>query len=314
MCCTNGIRSLAFFVSCFLWLLTSPYSTNVSANPVVFAVNTSSSQLTASGLLFGGPITNQGPGSLTTFFSGTINANLTGTNIQFTGGSLIAAQTNGIWQPAVGGVPGSAPADFGATNIGNFGEGGGETAPGNFALRNLLFDLTSPPLTMTNGNFDGGSLTFLIVTNTARVDWYYSLAGTYTNGGSTNLNGFATNGIGSAAILSTNGGLRQVVLQVNATYLETLVFVHDTYITFTGQLVATDALPAPPIIQSILRARPNVLITTKNTTAQSVLMISTNLTTWTVASATISTNGLGMIVFTTPSPISPGQAFYRIQQ
>ncbi len=279
-------------------------------------MNTSLSQLTASGYLFWeAQFSAQAPGSLTTSFSGTINANLTGTNIQFTEGSLIAAQTNGVWQPAVGGVPGSAPADFGATNIGNFGEGGGETVPGNFALRNLLLDLTSAPLTMTNGSFDGGSLTFVIVTNTASIDYYYALAGTYTNGNSYNLNGYSTNGLGSTAILSTNGGIRQVELQVNASLLETLVFVHDTFITFSGQLVATNAAPtppAPPIIQSIVKTPPNVAITTLNTTAQSVLMVSTNLMSWTSSGATISTNGLGLIVFTTP--ISAGHYFYRVQQ
>jgi hypothetical protein len=40
----------------------------------------------------------QGPGSLTSSFSGKILADLTGTGIQFTGGSAIAAETNGVWE------------------------------------------------------------------------------------------------------------------------------------------------------------------------------------------------------------------------
>jgi hypothetical protein len=55
-----------------------------------------------------------------------------------------------------------------------------------------------------------------------------------------------------------------------------------------------------------------VVITTQNTTAQSVLVVSTNLAIWSPAGATISTNGLGLIVFTTP--LNPGNAFYRVQQ
>jgi hypothetical protein len=249
---------------------------------------------------------------LTTSFSGTINADLTATNIHFTGGSLIVAETNGIWEPAVGGVPGSAPADFGATNNANLGPGGTPGVPGNFSLRNLLLDVTNAPLAITNGGFDGSSLIFGIITNSTSIDYYYALAGATTNGNSMKLNGYSTNAVGTTAMLSTNAGTRQLVLQVNAFFLTTLLFHNDTLITLTGQLVATNAAPAPPIIKSIVKTPPNVAITTLNTTAQSVLLVSTNLNTWTSSGATISTNGLGLIVFTTP--ISPGHSFYRVQQ
>ena len=294
-------------------------STHVSASPVVFTLVGSSSQLTASGSFLGGQFSGQAPGSLTTSFSGTINADLTATTIQFTGGSLIAAQTNGIWQPAVGGIPGSGPADFGATNNANLGPGGTQGVPGNFSLRNLLLDITNAPLALTNGGFDGSSLVFNLVTNNATIDYYYALAGAggTTNGGTGYVDGYSTNAIGTTAMLSTNAGTRQLVLQVNTLFVESVVFPmsKDVQIYLTGQLVATNtapAPPAPPIIQSIVKTPPNVAITTLNTTAQSVLMVSTNLTTWTSSGATISTNGLGMIVFTTP--ISAGNYFYRVQQ
>ena len=309
---TSGMRGLILSTSCFLWLITSLCLTQVSASPVVFTLVSSPSQITASGFLLGGQFSTQAPGSLTTSFSGTINADLTATNIHFTGGSLIVAETNGIWEPAVGGVPGSAPADFGATNNANLGPGGTPGVPGNFSLRNLLLDVTNAPLAITNGGFDGSSLIFGIITNSTSIDYYYALAGATTNGNSMKLNGYSTNAVGTTAMLSTNAGTRQLVLQVNAFFLTTLLFHNDTLITLTGQLVATNAAPAPPIIKSIVKTPPNVAITTLNTTAQSVLLVSTNLNTWTSSGATISTNGLGLIVFTTP--ISPGHSFYRVQQ
>jgi hypothetical protein len=293
--------------------------TQVSASPVVFTLVGSSSQLTASGIFLGGQLFGQSPGSLTTSFSGTINADLTATTIHFTGGSLIAAQTNGNWEPAVGGFPGSGPADFGATNNADLGPGGTTAVPGNFALRNLLLDVTNSPLAMTNGGFDGSSLIFDLITNYSSIDYYYALAGAggTTNRGTSYLNGYSTNAIGTTAMLSTNAGVRQLVLQVNALFIESVVLPmsRDTQIYLTGQLVATNAAPAPPappVIQSIVKTLPNVAITTLNTTAQSVLLVSTNLTTWTSSGATISTNGLGQIVFTTP--ISVGNYFYRVQQ
>jgi hypothetical protein len=317
MCRTIGIRGLTLSTSCFLWLLASLCLTNVSASPVVFTLVGSSSQLTASGTFLGGQLFEQSPGSLTTSFSGTINADLTATNIHFTGGSLITAQTNGIWEPAVGGFPGSGPADFGATNNADLGPGGTTAVPGNLAVRNLLLDVTNSPLAMTNGGFDGGSLVFTMATNNATIDYYYALPAATTNEGTGYLNGDSTNAIGTSAMLSTNGGVRQLVLHVNALFIESVVFPRssDMQLYLTGQLVATNAAPIPPaqpIIQSIVKIPPNVAITTLNTTAQSVLMVSTNLNTWTSSSATISTNGMGLIVFTTP--ISVGSYFYRVQQ
>jgi len=278
--------------------------------PLVFTINPSLSQLTASGTVASGSISAQQPGSLTATFSGTINVDLTASTITFTGGSIIAAQTNGSWQPAVGGTPGDAPADYGGTNTEDVGTGSGGThPPGNFALRNVLLDLTSPVLATTNGSFDGSSLTFLLFTNLATIDYYYSSISITTNSGSQYLNGNAMNTASAGSSVSTNDSVRQLNLQINAAILSSLVFHNDTYITFAGQLVATTA---PPIIRSIANSPPNVVITTQNTTAQSALVVSTNLISWSPASATLSTNGFGMIVFTTP--LNAGNAFYRVQQ
>ncbi len=305
------IRGLPF-VCCLGVVLLGCFCQEAWAVPLVFTVNPSLSELTISGEVTAGDISAQAPGSLTTTYSGTINVDLTDSTITFTGGSLIAAQTNGTWQPAVGGYPGYASADYGGTNTEDIGTGiGGTHPPGNFALRNVIFDLTSPVLAATNGSFDGTSLTLILVTNTTTIDYYYSTNTIATNSGSLFLNGSAANTLSAGASVSTNAGLRQLVFQVNALFKESVAFPgdQDSPITFSGQLVATTA---PPIIHSIFKSLPNVVITTLNTTAQSVLLVSTNLISWSPAGATLSTNGLGMIVFATP--LNVGKAFYRVQQ
>ncbi len=306
-----NLRGLCFALGLGGFLL-GCFSQAAWAVPMVFKINPSLSQLTASGYVTSGNISAQAPGALTATYSGTINVDLTDTNITFTGGSLVAAQSNGSWQPAVGGTPGTAPADYGGTNTEDAGTGSGGThPPGNFALRNVIFDLTSPVLATTKGSFDGSSLTCLLVTNTATIDYYYSAISITTNSGAEFLNGSAANTLSAGASVSTNAGVRKLVLPVNALFVESVALPsdHDTAITFTGQLVADTA---PPMIQSIVKSFPNVVITTQNTTAQSVLLVSTNLTDWSAAGAVVSTNGLGRIVFTTP--LSAGQAFYRVQQ
>jgi hypothetical protein len=283
-----------------------------SAAPLVFTINSSQSSVTISGTVAGAVFTAQGPGSLTTSYRGTINANLTNSTLQFTGGSSIDAETNGIWEPAVGGGTGSAPADYGATNSVNLSIGPPKAFPGNAALRNIVLDLTSPVLTLTNDDFAGNNLVFTFITNTASLDYNYTDGGAVVYEGTTGLNGYSTNTLVNVATISTNANVRTLTIPINAQYQFTLISENDSSLELTGQLVATNALPLPPFIQSIVKSGQNIVVTTENTTAQSLLLTSTNLSSWTTASSTITTNGLGMIVFT--APISGPHAFYRVQQ
>jgi hypothetical protein len=274
----------------------------MSAAPLVFTIDNSQTEVTIAGKVAGSTFSAQGPGSLTTSYSGTVNADVTGSTIQFTGESSINALTNGVWQPAAGGGSGSAPADYGAA----------ATIDGFFtvdaALRNMVFDLTSPALTMNSGSFDGSSLIFSFITNTATFDYNSSV-----KSGSFNLNGYSTNTLVSGATVSTNAGVRMLTIQINTQFPFTVISANDSYIDLTGQLVATNAVAtAPPVIGSITINNQNVAVTTENTTAQSLLQISTDLATWSAAPVTVTTNGLGMIVFT--SPVTGPYAFYRVQQ
>jgi hypothetical protein len=130
------------------------------AAPMVFTVDSTQSQISLSGQIAGYPMTSQGAGSLTTTYSGNLNATVSGSTIQFTGSSTITAKTNGIWQPAVGGGSGSALADYGAQAATFAG-----TAYG--AARNIVLDTTSPLLTLTGTNFDSSALVFLFAPSSA---------------------------------------------------------------------------------------------------------------------------------------------------
>src|SRR5689334_16563259 len=83
------------------------------ASADTFTIDPAQSSLTVSGMVFGIAFNPQGAGSLTTVYNGTIQVAQTGGTIQFTGGSLIAAETSGSWKPLPGGGNGSAPADYG---------------------------------------------------------------------------------------------------------------------------------------------------------------------------------------------------------
>src|SRR5262249_31371731 len=84
---------------------------------IVFSAVPASSSLTLSGTIGGSAIRQQGPGSLTTTYSGSVTAtwDQAGGTISFSGlGTSLTAANSGTWQPAAGGGSGSAPANYGA--------------------------------------------------------------------------------------------------------------------------------------------------------------------------------------------------------
>jgi hypothetical protein len=290
--------------SCFaggvLFLNAAFFAGRMQANPVVFTIDPTRSQLTLSGKVAGYTLTTQGSGSLTTTYSGNINANVSGSTIQFTGSSTITAKTNGVWQPAVGGGAGSAAADYGGqVAVPLLGTGYG-------ALRNLVFDVTSPSLTLTGTNFDSSALIFSFVSGSnSSLD--YNAAGQH---GTLALAGYATNTIANQASLSTNGNVEQLVIQINTQFSFTLLSAGDTPLDLTGQIVATNST-APPFINSIIVTNQNVVLSVENATTQSQVLSSSNLMTWFLPGTTVSNSG-GMIIFTLP--MAGPHAFFRVQK
>jgi hypothetical protein len=272
------------------------------AGAAVFIVDSSLSHLTISGQVSGYSFTAQGTGSLTAAYQGTINAAFSGSTIQFTGSSAIAAITNGVWQPAPGGTPGSAPADYGAQvqviviffPVTSYG-----------AARNLVLDLTSPLLTLTRTNFDSSKLIMSVVTNSSPVFDYSS----GSSSGSNPMSGVATNSIATGSFISTNGNLVRLVIQINTTLTDT----NNTVLNLAGQIVATNSLSAfaPPVITRLAATNQNWVLTVSNANPLSQLFSSTNLTVWSPVGATMSTNG-GFIIFKTP--MTGPRAYFRVQK
>lgn len=276
------------------------FTGRMQASPLVFAIDPARSQLTLSGKIVGQTLTTQGAGSLTTTYSGNINADVSGSTIQFTGSSTITAKTNGVWQPAVGGGAGSAAADYGALAAIPFVG----TVYGS--LRNLVFDVTSSSLTLTGTNFDSSALVFSFTPGSnSSLDYSAVVAN-----GTQTLSGYSTNTVANQASLSTNGSEEELVIHINTQFTFTLVSPGDTPLRLTGQIVATN-LPAPPLINSIVLTNQNVVLTVANATTQSLLQSSSNLMSWFSPSTTVSNNA-GMIIFTVP--MAGPHAFFRVQK
>jgi hypothetical protein len=237
----------------------------------VFTINPALSSLALSGSIQGSSYTAQGTGSLTNFYAGTIQASQTAGTIQFTGASLITAQTNGNWYPAVGGAAlSTAPADYGATV---------STVLGTVyaALRQVQFDVTSPSITVTSGQFSPAGLTFQFSTNvTSTLDYYNSFtAGTKT------LTGNATNNVATLATLATVGSTQTLTLSVNALFTFTLISSGDTLVNVAGRIVATRTTAAPLVIQQPTITNHVVTLKWQSTAGQSFqVLLSTNLPAW----------------------------------
>ena len=296
----NWVKHLLFSCVLLILILTG------QAAPVTFTIDNSQSVITVSGLIVNFAMTPQGPGALITSYSGSINADPSGSTIQFTGGSSINAHTNGIWQPVAGGTAGSASADYGAVASVNYPPFGFITVYGG--LRNISFDVTSPVLPVTGGGFNGTNLVFSFASINAALDYYSGILN-----GSLALTGYATNTVATGATETVNGSKETLVIPIDATFYFKLKSANDTTVHLTGQLVATNVIAPPaPVIRSVALTNQNVVVAAQNATALSQLLVSSNLTTWSAASVTKTTNNSGWIIFTTP--MNRPQAFFQVEQ
>jgi len=249
--------------------------------PVVFNLDPARSSITLSGSVLNNAFKEQGPGSLTTSFSGTIAADVTGSTIQFIGGSAIDAQTNGNWQPQTNGGAGSAPADYGATAA-------NPVATALAAGRNLLVDVFSGPLPITSGTFDSSKLAFGFPTNaTSIID--YRVTGLLLNtSGSKALLGLSTNRITTVATLTTTPAGETLTLPVDADFFLSLLSNDDTIINLKGQLVATRSTIQGPVFSSIVVSNQIVTLQWQTIPGQKYqLESSTDFKTWIIEAANL---------------------------
>src|SRR5262249_26034862 len=120
--------------------------------PRDFSIVTNQSSIALSGTVdsaFGSAtIQQQGTGSLTTSYTGTIKTDLFASGISFLSGSTIDANVNGNWKPLADASDGSASADSGAKATFLV------VITVNFAGRNLVAGLTSGILPISSDQFD----------------------------------------------------------------------------------------------------------------------------------------------------------------
>jgi len=247
--------------------------TTVRGELKTFALDATNSSVSISGSFAGTAFQQQGTGSLTTKYSGTIEADVTSSNITFIGGSAIVGLNSGNWQPGLGGVAGSAPANYGMK----------ETVlltTVMAAVRYTLLDVTSSALTVTGGSFSGQGLHFNYPSNSTSVlDYTYSgLLG--SGSGSQQLKGITTNNLNNATLV-IQGAKLVLTIPVDISGAATAVNPNDIQFRLRGQLVARAPVSVPLQINAFQMSPAQLTFTIATTPGQSYTILgSTNLTDW----------------------------------
>jgi hypothetical protein len=209
----------------------------VSAAPLTFAIDSAGSALTLSGDVGGTSIQQQGAGSLTTHYSGTIATvwDRVGSTINFlSAGSDGVAANSGNWQPLPGGGSGSAPANYGAQVTILF-------TTARAAVRELHTSLsTSTPLSLTgSGPYNFASTQTVTVTQ-GFADYN---AGVFGSGRADLSNNSANNMSGAQGTLADLGsGNYRLTIPIDVT-LTTTFSGMTVHLRIQGTVVANATLP-----------------------------------------------------------------------
>jgi hypothetical protein len=205
------------------------------ADTRIYTLDPAQSSITLSGTVtsqFGtAPIEQQGPGSLTTSYTGTIHADRSSSTIQFLSGGAIDANVSGNWQPLADASAGSAPADYGARVVFTI-------IVVNFAGRDLAADLTGAITPVDgSGNFDLANSTVNFTSGSIAYRANFGLTPGVESlaGNSGNLAGTAT--------LTTEGAFEKLLLPVDATFNIPIDATTSANLTLDGQLIAFAPLP-----------------------------------------------------------------------
>lgn len=294
-----------YLTSCLLLvgLLSSTLTQNSFGAGLAYSIDPNSSQITLSGTVAGFSLSEQAPGSLSTRYTGTINAHYARTSISFPGQSSIDAVVSGNWRPLPGGSDNSAgaPADYGAEASVLFG-----TA--RAALRDLVLDVTSAPLAINNGAFNAAGLSFSFPEDgTAAFDFNAGALGS----GRRNLAGFTTNRIATMASISRDGANERITIPIDAEYKFRTLSDNDSVIQLRGTLVATR--PLTPLIYNV-SINNNVITIEAEALPNQTLRLdhSSDLRTWTPVNASDSDPSPAEYKFSTTvaGPIE----FFRVVQ
>jgi hypothetical protein len=246
MCGTIFDRPVIVWACAVLTSLAIPPAQNSAlASSRNFAVVTAQSSIAISGTVtnttFGtAPITQQGPGGLTTTYSGTIKTDREAAAIEFVDGSVVTANNSGSWQPLPDASDGSSPANYGARAgfLGGF-------AIVNFAGRNLVAGLVGSPTAVDgSGQFDLASTSIVFASGDLA---YRGPFGNPVGTATLATQAGALSGSGTFVSTMQNGTTTETItLPVNATFQFAADASTSINLTLTGQVVAKATFTPPP--------------------------------------------------------------------
>ena len=224
------------------WIAVDDIKVTSSAAPLTFSIDSPSSTLSLSGDVGGMNLQQQGNGSLTTHYSGTVAAvwdKAAGTINFLSAGTDAVAANSGNWQPQVGGGSGSAPANYGA-----------QIPVGPFfayaALRETHASLsTSTPLSLAgSGPFTFASTQTLAITQ-GFVDYTVPFQG---SGRAPISNNSAANMSGTSGTLEDLGSSHyRLTMPVNVT-IPITVQGQMGHLHIQGTVVANATSPVDPAL------------------------------------------------------------------
>ncbi len=187
-------------------------------------------------------IQEQGPGSLTTTYTGTIKTDRATSSIQFLSGSSVDANVSGNWQPLADGMAGSAAADYAGKITGTVVIIVPVSVTVNFAGRDFVFGLTSGSLPVGSNQF---SLSSTDITFASGDIAYRSSLGTPADHQSIIGEGSTLSGNGTLGTLSQGGRVYEKLTVPTNTSLDIVADATTTiHLTLTGQLVGTYLIPS----------------------------------------------------------------------
>jgi hypothetical protein len=203
---------------------------------VTFAVDPTASFATVSGDVGGNQIHEQGPGSLTTTYEGTVHTSLADdeSSIQFlTDTTNLTADNSGSWQPRAGGSSGSEPANYGAqaTII---------IVTARVAIRDLALNVSSGVLSIPDGaTFDSSQQT--LQTTAGSADYNAGVFGS----GRASIAGLSTANQATPGSFSDNGdGTFNVFFPIHFTVTGTIQGM-VYHLTADGQISGLGAADSP---------------------------------------------------------------------
>jgi hypothetical protein len=232
-----------------------------STRGITYTIDPNQSFLTLNGVAFGLSYVDQGSGSRLDKWSGTIQGNLdiTGTQLTFTGGSVLTAGLN-LYSPILPNIypiiQSAAPAGDGVTieaaapyGINNYGVHASGLVPNygaclvDGAYQGLVWDI--PTGTAVNGSASTANLQF-----TAGEIHYigYALGGAVRLGDVSSLIGINGNNASASTVsLSTVGSISTLILPIQVQTIG-----DNRAELWVGQLVATAVIPEPSSLALVL--------------------------------------------------------------